>query len=301
MTFGQAAGTPPNIITGLPEMKWRKLSSPAYDMANAKGGWDLAEGSFPYMDGKSHDNMGRKEIPLSFRFLFLNTVVKGSFPELFNKWFQAVAIDPTPGKLLHPIIGELDARVVDWDLELTASRTAGVVFAVNWTDTVLDPGNVEKLKPIFVDAIAAATAADEGMSVHQISYPTGERTTSLLDMINQINGLIFSARLTAQGMLNQAIGIVTKITETVDNLTTHDSWALSSNLKKLWAALVDLKDASAKQQARQTGILLTPREMTLTEVASEVDNTLGEIMGLNPGLLAAPYVQKRTAVAYFTD
>lgn len=297
----QLVGTPSNIITGLPAVTWRNLDSPPYDMANARGGWDLSEGSFPYVDGKSHDNMGRQPIPFSFRFLFINTVQPESFPELFTEWFKAVAIDGTPDKLLHPIIGEVDARVVSWDLELVATRTAGVVLTVEWTDTLLDPEKGQKLKGVPVNVQAAAVACDNQMEQLGISYPTGERTTSFNDMVNQLDSLAYSTRLKVEGMVTQAIGTIDNVIETVDHVEEHGAWALSFNLKQLREGVQHLQEEAEDRFIRRTGLFVTPREMTIDELATELDNLVSEIMGLNPTILALPYVPSRTNVLYFKE
>jgi len=299
MSSGQIRNTPANIITALPQMKWRKLFSPPYDMANVKGGWDLSEGAFPYVDGKTHDNMGRKEVAFSFRFMFLNTIQPEAFPELFTKWFDAVAVDATAGKLRHPFVGEVDARVLDWEIELTAQRTAGVIFNVNWTDSLIDPDKNKAFKTIFVYAEQAAKAADAQMAELGIDYPTGERTTSLTDMLGQINGLLFSARLTLQGMVNQAIGIVQRILDIVDNLPTHNKWSCKSNLQQLWGGLVKIGESASGKKINETKISMTPRVMSVSEIATHVDNTVGEVIGLNPIVLGAPTVPKNTPISYF--
>lgn len=295
----QTIGTPANIITGLPAASWRNLDSPPYDMANINGGWDLSEGAFPYIDGKSHDNMGRKEMPMSFRFYFVNTVQEDAFPKLFTEWFEAVAIDGTPDRLLHPIIGEVDARVTTWDLELVATRTAGVLLTVNWVDTLLDPEKGQQIKGVPVNVQEYAAAVDVQMHNLEIEYPTGERTTSFSDMVGQIDGLMFSARLRVEGMVNQALGVVRRVTEVVDHSTDHRRWALSFNLKSLYNGLQDFGDAVKRAAVRPTKVMITQRSMSLAELAKETGNTLAELMGLNPLLLGSPTVAKGVPVAYF--
>jgi prophage DNA circulation protein len=304
--MGEAAGTQPigtesNIITGLADLSWRKLEPPEYDIVGLKGGWDLSRGSFPYVHGASHDNMGRQEIPMSARLMFLNTLSPGSFPDLFNKWFKAVAIDPTPDKLVHPILGEVDARVLDWEVELTAVRTDGVVMLVNWTDTLLDPEKKKKLAGITINIQETAAVVQE--QIEELDppfvWPDGIGDTDLFDMIGQIEGLIETSMLRVQGLINQALGMIQSITDLVDRANEAKNWSLSSNLKKLYVGMLDLQKSAHRFAGRETKIMITQRTMTVGDVAAETDNTVGEIIGLNPVLLSFPQIPKGAMVSHF--
>lgn len=297
----QEVGTPTNIITGLPGAMWRGLVDPPYDAANVSGGFDLSRGKFPFVNGYSHDNMGATETEFPFRFYFLNSLGEDLFPGLFREWSQAVILDGTPDKLLHPIFGEFDARVTKWDVELQAQRTAGVIFNVTWVNTILDPDEPQKFEGVPVNLQEVAAQADEDLNNLEIDFPTGETTTSLTDMIGQINGLAFSFKNRIDGIVNKALGLVESIIETVEALETHRKWAAEANLKALHRGMTLLKDASKRQPLRPTKLFFTPRPMSLDEIAGEVGNSLEDMVALNAALLSAPAVPLGTPVNYFTE
>ena len=297
----QTIGTASNIITGLPEMTWRGLISPPYDTANASGSFMLAPSEFPYVDGVSHDNMGSSEIPMEFRLHFINTVQPLAFPQLFDAWREAVINDVTPGKLRHPLLGMLDARVAEWNIELVAQRTAGVIMTVKFVDTLLDPDEVRPFDDVEVDVKELARQIDLDINNLEINFPDGARTTNLLELINQIESAAFQFRTRVEGLVNQALGIAESLIETVENLQSHVTWALTFNLKAFHRAVKLLSKRVVRAPLRRTALFITPRVMTLDEVASEVGNTLGEIIGLNGPLLIAPAIPPDTAVSYFTE
>ena len=297
----QEIGTPSNIITGLPAAAWRNLDSPPYDMANASGSFMLAKGEFPYINGVTHDNMGANETTYPFRFYFLNTLQKDAFPGLFSQWAQAVINDGSASKLLHPILGERDAYVSQWDIELVAQRTAGVLFNVTFVDTVLDPEATQPFAGVPVNVRELAAQADADMEKLEIEYPDGQRTTSLLELINQIESAAFKARTSVQGLVNQALGVIGGLIEAVENLASHVAWALTFNLKQLYQGVSKLAKPAARAPLRKTGLFITPRPMTLDEVSDEVNNSLGELIGLNPPLLLIPILVPETAVVFFSE
>lgn len=298
----QAIGTESNIITGLSDLAWRGLDPPEYDIIGMKGGWDLSRGEFPYVNGVSHDNMGRQEILMSANLMFVNTVTPGAFPDLFNKWFKAVAIDPTPDKFVHPILGEVDARVVDWDVQLTAQNTGGVIMLVNWTDTLLDPEKEQNLADLTINIQATAAVVQEQIKALDppFVWPDDHKSdTDLFDMISQIEGLIELSMLKVQGLINQVLGMIQSVTDLVDKANEAKNWSLSSNLKKLYVGMLDLKNSAFKFSGRETKILQTPRSMTVDDIAAHVGNTVGEIIGLNPHLLSLPQLPAKSIVTYF--
>lgn len=305
----QETGTFSNAITGLPGMSWRNLDPPAYSTANFSGSPALARRAYPYIRGISHENTGDEAIVMPFTLLFLNgvyssqstTASRAIFPELFEEWVAAVVLDPTPGKLLHPYLGELDAVVTSWDVEIVAEKTSGVVMNVTWEKTILDLDEEAIFPGVPVNLHGAAAAADQAMSDLGIEYPTGERTTSLTDMVNQIDSLVFSARLTLEGMINQALGFIANIIETVENVKSHATWALEDMLKQLYDGLKALGIPATKGLNRLVLTMTLEYDDTLDGIAASVKNSVGEIITLNPNLLGSPVVKAGESISYFGD
>lgn len=299
----QTIGTPSNAITALPELAWRTgLNAPPYTLANASGGFDLAPRKYPNVDVPSHENTGRNELVMPVRFFFINTLASGAdvdlFPGLFQEWVDAVVFDSAPDKFRHPFFGEIDARVQTWSVELVAERTAGVLMDVTWVETNLDPENdaISDFAPV---ALATAIVVDDDMEELDIEFPTGERHDSFEDMMRAIEGAIFSARLTIQGQVNQALGIIESVQRVVEEANTSVNWALDFNLKQLYSATKELGESAAVQPARITKKIITGAPETLDSLATIHGNTVGELITLNPQLLTAPSIKIGVPVLVF--
>ena len=278
-------------------MLWRGIEPPPYDTASINGGYQQSERKYPYLDGAGHDNVGANPIPMNFKLYFLNSLRPFMFPNHFGTWRDAVIRDGSPGDLVHPLLGKVRAVPVSWQVELAAQKTSGVIMTVSFSTTIEDPEADAAVAELVVDMQQLAAAADEDLEVLDIDYPSGERTDSLLDLMKQIESAAFSARLSIQGMANQAKGIVDGLVESVERLNDHAAWAASFNLKELGNSLEKL--ANQKPTPRATATIVLQHDSTLDEVAAQVGNTVGEVVTLNPKLLRAPIIRAGEAVVYF--
>jgi prophage DNA circulation protein len=230
---------------------------------------------------------------------FLNTIKPGDwYPTKWND-FRAALEDGSAGDLDHPDLGSVRARVLTWDVALNAQNRGGVVVEVVWEETIdnLDERVVFLGPDISPKALAAG--ADSDMAKLGIAYPTGKPNTSLTDMINQIDGLAFSATLSAQGLINQAMGTVSGLIKTIDRLNDHTTWALHGNLVALWNALRAMA-AEVVSVNRATRVIVTTAETTLDQIARDAGNTVDEIVGLNLSLVSSPSVPKGSRVTVYS-
>jgi len=288
-------------------MTWRGLESPPYDGASFSGSFSLAERRYPYINGAAHENVGRDPSPMNFRLHFLNNLGKNYFPELFNEWLTAVAVDDSPGKLQHPVFGFTLAYVKTWSVDLSAARTSGAILQVSFIETLADPAEDTNFPFARADAslTAAAEAADQDYSKLGLPLPPGMQETSLLDMVKKIDGLISSSRNTVEGYLNQSLGMVETIIETAESVGSNATWALAGNLITLWNGiklLADRNGINTRAIARKHITFKT----NLDRVAEETGNTVGELIGLNPGILNSPTIPRSTLlkpvyVLYYSD
>lgn len=289
-----------NVIAALAPMTWRGLEAPPYEAASFRGGHDYAIRMYPYIDAASHEYTGRKPFELGFKLYFLNSLRPKLFPDLYTEWEKLVIFDGTPGKLYHPVLGWMQAVCIDWFVAAEATSTSGVVVDVAFVETIEDL--TAKSEPGMRDfgLVEVAAAADVQMEELSIEWPTGERVDSLADLLKQIEGALFSARLTMQGMINQAIGLVGGIIESVSKIQDHARWALDANLKQLSSGLKDLQ-SKADTLRRKTRTYLTPRAITLDEIATEVNNSLTDVIALNPTLLKYQKVPAKTSVLVYAQ
>jgi hypothetical protein len=308
--------TPETIIHSLTEFSWRGIVVPCsaapYDVS-----YDLAPRKYYGIDGEAHDNTGRNSYTFSATLLFLNTLEPDLFPERYEQFYDATTTDKSPGLLNHPVLGLVRARFQSMRLVLDAKATAGVVVEANWIETVEDIDERVAYAGPGVSVEDVAAQADAALAALNIPYPmvttpivrTGDtaptrptfvESTSLSEAYAAIKGGLFSASLTATGVLNQYLGIVSRIVDDVVNLDDHNAWAARTNLYRLYASVMNIRRNAERLVARATATKTYPRRVTLDEVARDVGNKLSDVMGLNVELLRAPYCEVGVPIRYYT-
>lgn len=288
----------PNYINKiLPVLKWKGEEHSHYEYADAS--WEIRYGRrrFPFVNGTAHRPIGRSEFVLPIRLFFLNSLEKNMFPDKWETW-KPLLTDGEAGPLTHPLLGDVDAVICKVDVQLRAQSTAGVVVECTWEDTVLDPEAAIEIDVLVANMDALATELDVALEAMGIDYPTGQSTSSLKELIGQIQGLLFSARLRALGLLNQALGIIDQLITTVSMVQDHSRYPVVVNLTTLYGSILNRVEKLGALE-RPTGIVQVANDTTLAAIAKEKGNSLGDIMGLNPGLLSKPVVKKGSSVAFY--
>jgi prophage DNA circulation protein len=259
-----------------------------------------AERVFPYIDGAGHDNTGRDPIKMNFRLMFYNTLTPGAFPGEFELW-RAALMNGGPGDMVHPILGPIRARVLTFDIVADANRTtAGVLVNVTWTDTVDNPADATSFNPLKLNAVAIAKKVDSQLSDAGIDFPEGG-PSNLADLFQQIDGAIFSATLSINGLVNQAKGTAAALVERVEAKDDPALWAIRTNLITVYDAALDIQDRLGAAAARQADSNVFSFPTTLNRVARETGNTVAELMTLNQSLLSSPQIPPGTKVRFYAD
>jgi prophage DNA circulation protein len=298
-----------NIIAALPPLRWRGLTAPC-ETASYQGGHDQARRRYPYKDAASHDNTGRQPYVTTVVLHFNNGIGRtaGSsdypngkpwYPDYWNDWKLAIE-DGSIGELQHPDLGTFQARVMAFSLDLTAQYRSGARVTVTWEESIEDLTEQPQFETASVDLGSAAKKADEECAKFGISYPDGQGATSLFDMVNQIEGALFSLSLSVNGLLNRALGAVNFMFDAVEALNDPSTWPAADALLQTFNALRATADKIARA-ARTTAKTTTTAETTLDAFATSTGNTLQEIQGLNLFALRSPLVPKGTTLTYYTD
>lgn len=294
--------TEANIIADLPELSWRGLTAPCevapYDFSHTQ-----AQRKWPYIDGAGHDHTGRDPLRFTCRLYFINTLFGlaqfAQYPDNWISWREAL-FDGTAGELVHPDLGTLSARVLSGHVDIKAQTRNGIIVDVTFEEDVADPDKASIFTDPNVNIEEAAAAADAAMATAGISYPDGESTSSLMGLVDQVKGAVFSTGLTFSGMVTRAEGIINTIVEDVESLNDVSKHPVADCCRRMFAALKDFQRSVEKLAARSTATKVVTHDTTLTAFASEVGNTVDEIMGLNLSALNKPKVYKGTRLTYYT-
>lgn len=297
-----------NVIGALPELQWRGLDPVPVEEASYDFSHDQAERKYPYIDGAGHDWTGRGPIKFTAKLCFSNTLQPDLYPHTWEDW-RAALFDGSAGELVHPELGTINARVLSGSVKITAHNRAGIWVDVTWVESIKDPtkppGDFSVL-PISLQQ--AAAAVDVGCELLGIDYPRVEDppTTNLLGAILAIEGSLFSAGLVVRGMINQVLGAIKQIMFGIELLepgtnnlaSPFNVWALRNNLEVVADGLLGMQQ-NPGADARPTGSITLATSTTLDDFANRVNNTVAEVIELNPGALGKPSVPAGTVLLFY--
>lgn len=293
--------TAPHIaIRGLPILDWRGLGdAPPYTSASFTITHVQNERAYSRINGSGHDYTGRAAIPMSFQLWFVNGIEGRNdlFPELWEKWFAALD-DGSPGELVHPLLGPIDARVLDFSATVEAATTAGVVCTVNFTDTVIDPTKDRRLsRPQFT--LSALAAAFAGEVTSTVDFPDGASPLDLLDLLKQLEGAAFAITNSIDGLVNKVKGVADTMIRLLEGANDHIHYATIGILQQIWMAADETAKNHGLLLPREIGSALADVDTTFATLARERDNTVAELMDLNSGLLGSPIIPAGAAIKFF--
>lgn len=149
------------------------------------GGRRLAKYRFPYRDGQTTDDLGRKPEELS-----LNIVLHG--PRYLQGLQQLIAEfnKPTPGDLLHPVRGKIRCKPETWQLVHSHDSRNAVGVQVTFTEHNFEIGDIR--------------AAEDSTTKGALS--------DAVDMLGKISGVISTVQSTLSVVQNTRNLIVAKLT-----------------------------------------------------------------------------------------
>lgn len=287
------------IIQGLPLLKWRGLDPPPYTRCTFKMTHNQASREYSRINGEGHDFTGTASIPMTFQLWFINGLEGRAnlFPELWDKWFDAMA-DGSPAELIHPLIGPVDARVTDFSADVDSKTTAGVICNVSFIQTVLDPTKERKLLRPSVSIGELAELFAEEVGDLDI-FPDGESQLDLLDAVGQLEGAAFSVTNTIDGAINKVQGLCDKGISLLEGANEHIHYASIGMLEQIWMAADDVAKNHGVLLDRTIADAIADADTSFARLAAERNNTVAELMGLNELLMAEPTIPAGSPIKYF--
>src|ERR1017187_8236096 len=150
-TFGPTtiANINPNSIdklSQLNELIYNTIAFPCI-MFKETGSQDIAIHKYPNVDAAEVENTGRNPLILKCRAVLTNSIqpsaneswVAGTlFPTVFNQLYTQLLNDSSGiNNLVHPILGTIPVKVVEWDYELIGKGPRdGVFLDITWIETI---------------------------------------------------------------------------------------------------------------------------------------------------------------------
>jgi hypothetical protein len=257
------------------------------------GGRRKAKFVFPYQDGQLLDDLGRAAESFSLDILLYGRDYKKTFERLFKKLQQ-----PSPGKLLHPVRGEIRCGMISYELLHVAEARNSVAIRLTMEEANQDEMTFAKPKQLnslqsaianvakslntitaIINKVQQAAMFYSGIRNMQVAMLTSYKET-FGNSIQSVNKL-FSATSSADLMNIRPVNAGTTY---VGTLSPNDPFA-STDLSKLSLETASAIAASAMGSQldflAQEANILTKTMATLNINSTAIDPRLAVLMGRN--------------------
>lgn len=254
----------------------------AVDTVQDSGGKRKIPVVFPYTDGQSTDDLGRKGEIFDINILLFGPNYKKQYKALLAEF-----LDPTPGTLVHPVRGRINAVVDDWVVTHSSDKKQAVAMRVRFLEHTFTVDYSQSAIPFtvpsaltaavaFISKIAQGIAAVQSLAF--IASNTRNLVTALMsgyqsdytNVLGQLNqtfnpssSSIPGLNPTVPGQSNQTFGVAANFTDVFTG-TGALSQSQSSQSQSLTAALAT-QQAIATVSAIRTSLESAIEQMEATE------------------------------------
>jgi hypothetical protein len=279
-----------DILSQLPYLQFRNVIVPceANDLAFSHG--SVRHGQFG-TSGELIEPTGRVSATMKFRIPFRTGISfpvspKPLFPDTFKDFWNA-CLDGTPGTLLHPAFGVLQAAPGSFTVAFDPMKRDGYDVDVEFIESVDEEAALDEANPIGPIKVARQLASDfdkiKGTIDPEPEYDDG-KTTDLLTAMKQLEGFIDLAQMSFQdclGRLNAAIDAINSMIDALDKATGAPEQAVNDVLRALEAALQDTKETLSPSKKR-VEYVVAEKDVAVPTAADRTGMALDEFYKMNP-------------------
>lgn len=312
------AVNPYEIVSALAPLRWRLLFAPTLDCSFDVKHTQAAR-SYPYLDVDGHDHTGRRSRPIRAVIRLMNGLDGRLdwYPTYWNAW-RAALDDGSPGDLEHPNIGKIRARVEGYSVTSTAQNRSGVEVSIQFIETRENADQPANADAPALDLNLTAQNADAAIAEVVLKYPTG-RVKRALDAAAQTVKIKYpNGNSTGKVSDIATVGftdvdltsalIPAKIDAAVDVLGQYLKALTLANDPEIWQAVESVQSTikavrdlgeTLFDSLRPTKFVIVTTDTLLDEFAERVNNSLDDIISLNPSALFSPIVSAGTRLLYY--
>lgn len=298
-------------ISRLQTIAWRGISFP---IANLKTEFthDIAQHKFPGVDGARLEETGRGPLMVSCTALFYNVgtiwdisanTSQPLYPDV-HKQFLIACADGSTGTLVHPELGDMDAKCASLSTDVQASRRDGVAVQVAWIEHTDDAATLGEASPL---AFATQAAADVDAALIALRLKSAALAADLANRkIPSFSDLMRQVRATADTLTliqKQGAAIIPRMqydlrqtSESLERFTDQSGHTAKAAVEALKAALLAVQASLFVTKA--VLYYVVPIDQTLGAIAGVTKRSIGELTRLNPALASVLAVPRGTVVRY---
>lgn len=297
------------LFQQLLEYKWRGVAFPTSEFSVTLA-QDNAHHAAWKRQGENLEATGRKSLEFRATIPFRNGIVPASvetwpvlYPGQYRLFLDAMAL-PTTGILTHPELGDIECKPGTCETKWLATKRDGCDVDATWTESidlnVDDSLTIGSQSPVNEIELSALSLDVDYPNIRQLAPGLPKRTESLMDILNAFVAYGDQAKLFAArqaGMLARADYAAGQILRTIDLADNPLLAQQKSAAIRMRNAIADLKKDLAQLGGRIT-YYRVPAPTTIAGIATAKKIALGDIISMNPTLVAKPVVPAGTTVRY---
>lgn len=316
-----------DILSTLQECSLRGISFPIITIKEAFG-HDTPQHKSVDRDGAFVENTGRNPFVFSIVAPFYATFSrrgdpKGQFvkvdalrPGNNEKWsdlypgrfelLRNACIDRTTAPFVHPLYGEFNVKVMDWESSINADERGGQLVSLTVIET-RDDGVKSAFTP-STQSFARSAAIDLDSQLAKLSpspkvFTSSDKETSFTDVVEallRVKGNTAVQTTQALTTIDRTIGKLSTVAASVSReasvLKTDPLTSVTKNIARLgpgaariWtncqtlkASLLDIRRSLSDNGSKTISVYVVPSPVMLPILASRLKTTVVELQALNP-------------------
>lgn len=310
----------PDLFEQLLVASWRQIEFPVSRM-RASLAHDLAEHRYYGVDGARVETTGLTPARYHFTVPLINGIRPGRneswggvdlYPSQLRFLLEAFAKKET-GELQHPEFGVVNCKAEHFDIDWSAERRGGTDVELSFVETLTDADQevaeetpVQKVNVGDLDTEQLKLDLKTLLETHDPPIPLPPYLTakslSLTDIANKIKAVTdFPSVLQYRvaGRINEVFYHAKRIQQSADKLRSPATWTIARDVERLKSEGHNAKENLLKS-FRSVAFFTVPAATTLAGVARQIPAAkVGDLISLNPKLMARPEIDKGTVVRYY--
>lgn len=263
-------------------------------------------------NGGANEDQGRKLYTVTIAAIFDETLSvdrlpsgKKGFPGLYPDSMEKLRETFEKGEvapLTIPTLGTIEARMTGWTQRTTPTeRLSGETVDMTFIEDQEKDFLLDSLIATRAPKLAAATAALE-LAASGLNVPTNifDDIQSIVDTVEQGLAQADMAQSIVAGKLEQVAALCSRVERAFNDPT--DAPIIEAT-KNVWIAIVDLAEATTRENALQVRTYTVPRLMTIQQVSQAIYQTterVSDLLGLN-AIEDTLAIEAGTRIRYIED
>lgn len=311
-----------------------KVSFPVHEVTTSFS-QDIVQHKRPNVAGAQVESLGSNPVVFKIKAPFLYGLQRGNgetwsdlFPQTFAKVIQILNDQVSPiVTFTHPTMGQFTCKPQSASTATTGEMRNGQVieFELVTTNELNNSLSSILTANAFNAAASAATLFDQQIVQLQPPPPSNITSINLTQLLQQVRGAIDQTTLFINrfsSVFTNAIYQIGLIEQSLDRLNTAATAGLKMQLQRVKSGLYALTNNTDVSKAPQSaialrisqvnqsqnnklntnntslGIYVVPIEMTLANVALTLQNTIDQLIQLNPSICKTPTLLPGTQVVF---